>query len=68
LRFDIDELTGLDQRSNDGPVLAAAIGAGEEGVFLFSAIGRMAGSTTFESISIRPSSRKRVSRYQRVSE
>src|ERR1700722_14293354 len=28
--FDATQLTGLDQRSDDGPVLAAAIGAGEE--------------------------------------
>ena len=30
--FDATQLTGLDQRSDDGPVLAAAVGAGEERV------------------------------------
>ena len=31
--FDTDELAGLDQRGNDGPMLAAAVGAREECVF-----------------------------------
>ncbi|MGY4501291.1 hypothetical protein ACVWYH_005222 [Bradyrhizobium sp. GM24.11] len=31
--FDIDELAGLDQRGDDGPMLAAAVGAREECVF-----------------------------------
>jgi hypothetical protein len=33
LRFDANELASLDQRSNDRPVLAASVGAGEESVF-----------------------------------
>lgn len=32
LRFDAEKLAGLDQRGDDGPVLAATIGAGEESV------------------------------------
>ena len=32
LRIDVTELAGLDQRSDDGPVLAAAVGAGKERV------------------------------------
>ena len=32
LRIDAVELAGLDQRGDDGPVLAAAVGAGEEGI------------------------------------
>ena len=30
VRFDAEELAGLDQRGDDGPMLAAAVGAGEE--------------------------------------
>src|SRR6266550_1003177 len=33
LRVDTSELAGLDQRSNDGPMFAAAVGTSEEGVF-----------------------------------
>ena len=32
LRIDAVQLAGLDQGGQDGPVLAAAVGAGEEGV------------------------------------
>ena len=68
LWIDAVELAGLDERSDDGPVLAAAVGAGEERAFLrFRAIGRMARSTTLESISTRPSSRKRLRPFQRAS-
>jgi hypothetical protein len=28
-----DELAGLNQRRDDGPVVAAAVGAGEESIF-----------------------------------
>lgn len=31
-RLDAAELAGLDQRSNDGPMLGATIGAGEQGI------------------------------------
>jgi len=30
VRFDARELAGLDQRGDDGPMLAAAVGAGEQ--------------------------------------
>ena len=33
MRLDADELAGLDQRGDDGPMLAAAVGAREECVF-----------------------------------
>ena len=33
VRFDAEELTVFDQRSDDGPMLGAAIGPGEERVF-----------------------------------
>jgi hypothetical protein len=32
MRFDAAELAGLDQRGDDGPVLAAAVGGGEQRV------------------------------------
>jgi hypothetical protein len=48
-------------------MLAAAIGAGEQGVLAIEAIGRMVRSTTLESISMRPSSRKRARPSQRES-
>jgi hypothetical protein len=31
-RLDIVQLAGFDQRSDDGPVLGATVGAGEEGI------------------------------------
>jgi hypothetical protein len=33
VRFDAHEFAGLDQRGDDGPMLAAAVGAREERVF-----------------------------------
>jgi hypothetical protein len=33
MRLDAGELAALDQPGNDGPMLGACIGAGEEGVF-----------------------------------
>ncbi len=33
VRFDADKFAGLDQRGDDGPMLAAAVGAREERVF-----------------------------------
>ena len=62
LRVDGVELAGFHERGDDGPVLAAAVGASEERVL---AIERMARSTTLESISTRPSSRKRMRPCQR---
>lgn len=35
LRVDAVQLAGLDQRGQYGPVVAAAVGAGEEGVLTF---------------------------------
>src|SRR5258706_849808 len=32
LRLDTDEVAGLDQRSDDGPVLTATVGAGKESI------------------------------------
>ncbi len=51
LRIDGKHFLGCDQRGQNCPMFATAIGAGE----------RMARSTTFESISTRPSSRSRGS-------
>ena len=57
--IDAVEFAGLDQGSDDGSVLGAAVGAGEECIFPMRVSGRMPRSTVLESISMRPSSRKR---------
>ena len=59
LGIDGVELAGLDQRGRDRPMPAAAVAAREERVFLVRAGGLMARSTVLESISTRPSPRKR---------
>jgi hypothetical protein len=53
--FDIAQLAGFDQRGDD------------KAFFRLRAIGRMVRSTILESISMRPSSRKRVKPSQRES-
>ena len=47
--FDATQLTGLDQRSDDGPVLAAAVGAGEERVL---AVERDWSDRSFDDIAV----------------
>ena len=49
VRFDADELAGLDQRGDDGPMLAAAVGAGEECVF---AVQRDRPDRAFDDIGV----------------
>jgi hypothetical protein len=48
-RFDVTELAGLDQRGDDGPVLAAAVGAGEKRVF---AVERVWPDRAFDDVAI----------------
>ena len=60
VRIDAVEFAGLDQRSDDRPVLAAAIGTGEERILPVQGDWADLRSTTLESISMRPSSTKRV--------
>ena len=47
--FDATQLTGLDQRSDDGPVLAAAVGAGEQRVL---AVERNRSDRSFDDIAV----------------
>jgi hypothetical protein len=56
VRVDAVEFAGLNQRSDDRPMFAAAVGTSEDRVL-----------STLESISMRPSSRKRVRPPQRDS-
>src|SRR6476620_6620480 len=65
VRIDAVEFAGLDQRSNDRPVFAAAVGTGEERVLPVQCDWGMLRSTTLESISMRPLSTKRVRPAQR---
>jgi hypothetical protein len=65
--IDIVEFAGLDQRNEHGPMFGATIGAPHSAFLRLSAIGRIARSTTLESISMRPSSTKRQSPSQRES-
>ena len=65
--IDVVELAGGNERGDDRPVLAAAVGAGEQAFFLPRVIGRMVRSTTLLSSSTRPSSRKRQRPSQRDS-
>ena len=67
VRIDAVELAGLDQRGDDRPVLAAAVGAGEERVLAIEGNRADRSLDVLESISIRPSSRKRVRPSQRES-
>lgn len=60
LRIDAVEFASLDERGDDRPMLAAAVRAGKEGILAIESNGRMVRSTMLESISIRPSSMKRV--------
>jgi hypothetical protein len=48
-------------------MLATVVGAGEQRIFWFNAIGRMLRSKTAKSISMQPSSSKRVRSTQRAS-
>ena len=52
LRIDVAEFARLDQRGDDRPMLAAAIGAGEQRILPVQGDGLMLRSTTLESISI----------------
>lgn len=67
LRLDIVQLTGLDQRGQPRPVLGAPVGPREEVVLAPERQGPDGASTTLESSSMRPSSRKRVRPSQRAS-
>jgi hypothetical protein len=49
LRIDATEFAGLDQRSDDGPVLTAAVGAGEECVL---AVERNRSDRSFDDIAV----------------
>jgi hypothetical protein len=60
LRVDRIELAGPDERRDDAAVDAALVGAGEQRVLAIERDGRIERSTTVESISTRPSSRKTV--------
>jgi hypothetical protein len=66
-RIDVVQLAGFDQRSDDGAVLGAAVGACKERIFPVQDDRRMELSTGQLSSLIRPSSRKRVSPFQRES-
>ena len=57
MRFHVVEFAGLDERGDDGPVGTAFVGAGEERILRFRAIGRIDRSTVLVSISMRPSTR-----------
>ena len=61
LGVDLREFGRVDQRRKDRPSLAAARASGEQMILRPSPIGRMLRSTVLLSISMRPSSRKRVS-------
>jgi hypothetical protein len=60
LRIDARKFAGLDQRGEDRPVFSAAVGTRESAFLRFSAMGRIERSTMLVSISMRPSSTKRV--------
>jgi hypothetical protein len=60
LRIEVVELGGLDEGNKNRPVLAFAVGAGEQGVLSVQRTGRMARSTVLSSISMLPSSRNSV--------
>ena len=61
VRIDAAQFARLDQRGDDRPGFrAAVIRSGESAFLRLRAIGRIDRSTVLESISIRPSSRKRV--------
>ena len=66
-RIDATHFVGSDQRGQDCPMFSTAVGAGEPMILRPSAMGRMVRSTALESVSTRPSLRKRVSLSQRVS-
>ena len=65
--IDAAELARLDQRGDNRPMLAAAVGAREQSILAIERYGRMLRSTTLESISMRPSPMKRVRPAQRDS-
>ena len=67
VRIDAVELAVFDERGDHRPVVAAFVGAGEQGILAIEGDGPDARSTVLVSISMRPSSRKRVSPSQRVS-
>jgi hypothetical protein len=67
LGVDAIQFAGLDQRGDGRPVFGAAVGAGEEGVLAGERDGTdRAFDGVLESISILPSSMKRVRPYQRA--
>ena len=59
VRIDVIHLRGLQKRGDDRPGPTAATAAREERFFLVMVCGRIARSTVLESISMRPSLRKR---------
>src|SRR5215469_1509786 len=65
--LEVIELGRGNERSDNGPAIAAAVRAGEQMVLAAEATGRMARSTELLSSSMRPSSRKRESATHRVS-
>src|SRR3954464_9203742 len=59
MRIDAMQFAGLDQRGEHGPVFCPFVRTSKSAFFLLRATGRMLRSTVLESISMRPSSRKR---------
>jgi hypothetical protein len=59
VRVDAGQLAVLDERGDHRPVVAAFVGAGEQGILAIEGQGLMPRSTVLESRSTRPSSRKR---------
>jgi len=66
-RIDVIQLTGFDQRGDDGPVLGAAVGACEQRILTVERNRRIERSTALLSSSMQPSSMKRVNPSQRES-
>jgi hypothetical protein len=66
-RIDVIQLTGFDQRGDDGPVLGAAVGACEQRILPVERNRRIERSTALLSSSMQPSSMKRVNPSQRES-
>src|SRR3954451_1715543 len=56
-RIDPVQLAGLDERHRQGPMTCPTVAAREKSVFRVKTLGLSARSTTFVSISIRPSAR-----------
>ncbi len=67
LRIDAARFAILDRRCDDRPVVATSVRTGEQAFLRLRAMGRIERSGVLESISIRPSSRKRVRPSQRES-